>query len=422
MNGTKGAYMSARRAKAVALVLSVVMIVSALGIATVGASATTAAKNGWVKETSTRGDSIYKYYNRGEIVIGWLKSTTGKWYYLSGGAAGMGTDYGEMVTGWGVDNYLDKYYFGTDGALRTGWQKIAYTEASGTTGSAWYYLGADGKAPADGWSYVNGHWYYFAGHDLSGDGVLQQREPKGLMCFGLVWDEGELYYLGDPNDGSLKTGWQFLTPTNSNQTSTISYGNQGYLYLGQYGYGVWMYFESNGAAVRDTWKSIDGKWYYFNEYGVMAVGSYDGYVLGSKADGSLQTGWQKTNGVWYYYDAAGSKYQNQWLSYNGAWYYLGENGRMYDDEWVENWDGSWFYLGKGGVMLTGWYESKSAGAWYYFDANGAAHTGWLQLGSNWYFFDDDNQMIKGGILDVNGTRYYFDTNGALSWEHAVYSN
>jgi glucan-binding YG repeat protein len=219
----------------------------------------------------------------------------------------------------------------------------------------------------------------------------------------------------------MKTGWQFVVP-GWDPAGLDLYENTVYGLTG--GGGAWMYFESNGAAVRDGWKSIDGKWYYFNALGVMNAGNdilaSEGYVLGSKADGSLQLGWQKIGSEWYYYDANGGRYENRWLSYNGAWYYLGTGGVMYADAGYII-DDELYWFSKSGSMVTGWVKD-SAGTWYHFADNGAATIGWLQWQGKWYWFNEDDwAMVKGGYVDINGTRYYFDTSGALASESSIWT-
>ena len=69
------------------------------------------------------------------------------------------------------------------------------------------------------------------------------------------------------------------------------------------------------------WISLNGKWYYLNDNGVMV------------------TGWINLNGEWYYLNSSGVMVTG-WLNLNGTWYYMyasGKNGNKYNNRWMENW-------------------------------------------------------------------------------------
>lgn len=106
----------------------------------------------------------------------------------------------------------------------------------------WWYKFNDGTYPADEWYKINGKWYLF--------------NKEGYMLYGWQWsDGGNWYYLGDRNDGAMKTGW-VLTG------------------------GKWYYFNSQGA-MQVGWQEINNQWYYFGE------------------DGAMETGWLKYKGQYY---------------------------------------------------------------------------------------------------------------------------
>jgi glucan-binding YG repeat protein len=56
------------------------------------------------------------------------------------------------------------YYFGSNGAMRTGWIRIpgVIYKIDGTRGDAWCYANASG-AIQFGWQKLGGKWYYFEG-------------------------------------------------------------------------------------------------------------------------------------------------------------------------------------------------------------------------------------------------------------------
>ena len=103
----------------------------------------------------------------------------------------------------------------------------------------------------------------------------------------------------------------------------------------------WKYRNPDGSFLAETWKQIDGQWYYFNE------------------DTYMATGWLLDGKTWYYLKASGAM-ATGWLLDGNTWYYLKANG----------------------AMVTGWLQL--GGTWYYLKANGMMATGWLLDGKTWY--------------------------------------
>jgi hypothetical protein len=97
----------------------------------------------------------------------------------------------------------------------------------------WWYKHSDGSYTSNDWEKINNEWYLF--------------DTEGYMLYGWQYSNGaNWYYLGDENDGSMKTGW-ILTE------------------------GKWYYMNSDGA-MQIGWLKIDNEWYYFNPDGSMATG------------------------------------------------------------------------------------------------------------------------------------------------------
>ena len=134
----------------------------------------------------------------------------------------------------------------------------------------------------------------------------------------------------------------------------------------------------------NSWKQVDGKWYFYDE------------------NGNRATGWKYIDNAWYYLNDSGVM-QTGWLNDNGTWYYLNNSGAM-QTGWLND-NGTWYYLNDSGVMQTGWLNDN--GAWYYLNNSGAMQTGWLNDNSTWYYMYDSgvmatNTVIDGWIIDDNG--------------------
>lgn len=99
--------------------------------------------------------------------------------------------------------------------------------------TGWWYKHSDGSYSKDAWEKINDKWYLF--------------NEKGYMLYSWQYSNGgNWYYLGNDNDGSMKTGW-ILTDNK------------------------WYYMNSDGA-MQIGWQKIDNEWYYFDKSGAMQTG------------------------------------------------------------------------------------------------------------------------------------------------------
>lgn len=158
----------------------------------------------------------------------------------------------------------------------------------------WGYRYPDGSLSKDGWSEIDGLWYYF--------------NEDGVMCTGWRPVGGQQYYLYD--NGQMAVGWSKIG-------------------------GSWYYFrpETEGAFLKGSmmtpgWHVIGPYYYYFN------------------GDGSLYTGWLKENGKTYYLNELDNSLQGTmftgWIRREEKTYFADSNGEI-----LEGWnqiDGSWYYF------------------------------------------------------------------------------
>ena len=180
----------------------------------------------------------------------------------------------------------------------------------------------------------------------------------------------------------------------------------------------WYYYK--GGKKQTGWQKVDGTWYYLNSSGVM------------------QTGWLKDRGTWYYLESSGAM-ATGWEKVNGTWYYFNSSGAM-----LTGWQdigGARYYLNSSGAMLTGW--QKIDGNWYYFysggsiatnteidgwsiDENGVAtkieqvQNGWLQVGNDTLYYIEG--VAQTGLVDIEGSRYYFNENGIMQTGWQIIDN
>lgn len=254
-----------------------------------------AISQGWLKQ----GNSWYYLDEKtGAMKTGWQK-VKGTWYYLTPGS-------GAMQEGWILLGNTWYYLTPGNGAMQEGWILL---------GSTWYYLTPGNGAMQTGWQLIDGTWYY-----LNGSGAMQ---TGWVIPNGRTW-----YYLA--GNGAMLTGWQlingtwyYLTPENgAMQTGWIRPDGKTWYYLhgnGAMAANAWIdgyyYVGANGAMATNTWVGnyyvgADGRW----------IPNYDPVVYGGK--------WEKSGNSWYFKMADGSYLKNRWQKIDGKWYHFNESGVM----------------------------------------------------------------------------------------------
>ena len=141
---------------------------------------------------------------------------------------------------------------------------------------------------------------------------------------------------------------------------------------------------------------------YLKEENANKVGYF--YVdMGSSANTSSQ-GWENTDRGWKYKESSGSYVTNTWKQVDGIWYFFDGEGHI-ATSWRQI-DGAWYFFNASGAMLTGWVQSGND--WYYMNPSGAMATGWVQSGNDWYYMSPSGAMLSntttadGYRLDASG--------------------
>lgn len=249
-----------------------------------------------------------------------------------------------------------------------GWE---YDAAS----NQWFYY--QNSAPAKGWLYTGGFWYWF--------------DNEGVMAVGLTECAGGRYLLNAGDDasipyGAMRLGWVACDDG-------------------------WRFFNASGAMER-CWLLDGSNWYWLDpETGIMATGATQcgssSYCFG--ASGAMAFGWAYDRGTWYYADSSG-ELQSGWLHKWGAWYWLDPSTKAMATGLVN--DGSSLYaMGASGAMETGW--ALVDGAWYHAAESGVLDAGWYRDGSSWYWLDPGTRAMATGEFEAYGDHYYALTDGAI---------
>ena len=323
-----------------------------------------AVKKGWVETTVDR-ETVWNYYdNNGNMIKNqWFQSpSSGLWYYFDRD--------GVMVTGWGEESAIDGYWFDSSGAMATGWREIpleeerTYGPSAGTGDKGYFYFGGNGKV-CEGWNRIGDKWYYL------NDGYVDDFSDY-QMVYGEVEIDGDQYYFGESNDGSMKTG-RVKVISETNPGSPSSQSTESY-YL----------YNDGGVRVEEGWGKYNNVWYYIHD-GIIVTNSFLALDSSDNVEEDIE-------------DAA-----------------------------------SVYYMDKDGVMKTGWVEVSSENQsgpnmtkgkiCYFFNSNGRMATGWKKDGNKWYYLNtskspdanfEKGQMVT-GLFTVKSEQktYFFNNNGEM---------
>jgi glucan-binding YG repeat protein len=164
----------------------------------------------------------------------------------------VGHQYSETGTVAGVNTKCDLDIFDESILISDYPKQGEWLQGQDPNSDRWWYKYSDGAYPADCWKKIDGKWYLF--------------DKEGWMFHDWKSDGGVWYFLGNSNDGAMKTGWQLINNR-------------------------WYYFNDDGS-MQTSWKKIGDDWYFFN------------------ADGYMMTGWVQDNGNDYLLDSHGVMYSN----------------------------------------------------------------------------------------------------------------
>ena len=268
-----------KNSKIVALVATAALLVLGAAFTSMAASYNWYQQDGEWRCKNASGDDYYSE---------WAKSGA-DWYWLD--------DDGWMAREALVDD--DTKYVDADGKMvKNQWVKLADDEGN----EYWNYFQAGGKKmvgkddvkPVT----VNGKKYIFNqdGKMLSG-WVLAGYADAADDDY--AWKDG-IYYCGDEDDGAVTLGWRQIECYNEEEDFV---DNNYWFWFGTNGI---KFAATDGATLKE--KTINGKGYAFNEYGVMKA-EWEAV----RATAATATNATVSNYSWFHTVEDGSKFANGWF-------------------------------------------------------------------------------------------------------------
>ena len=368
------------------------------------------------------------YYENGEPVcgreFGVFDEVDNCYYYYR--AYGDGHLY---VNEW-FEDYVDKYYYDSNGREVTGFVEINgtlyYFEPYLSRGGAFYddkgdlyIVDKNGVATLagteNGWVETeDGNKYYLINGEavknqvIEIDGDYYGFNYDGVMYLDRVFDiyrygEGQKYYCAGEDGKLIVSAW---------------YED----YLGEK-----YYFGDDGEAMLGL-QEIDGILYCFDDFnGRLQTerfvedeqGNYyyaDGNGVGTLIEGN--DGWHELpDGNWSYF-IDGYPVENEALKIGSKYYAFNRYGIMFTEGPCVIYVGETyanFYRAKadGSLYVNEWYEDKENSDWYYYFGDGRAKEGPHNVGGTTYIFTYEGKMMTSCIYtDKNtGDQYEVGSNG-----------
>ncbi len=400
-----------------------------------------------------------KYYGadgRQVTKTGWYKVDT-KWIYIQNGSLCYGDTYEINKTVYAFDyqgfmvtnDWYDGVYYNADGiavkksTIKDGWQlyggRYYYYKNGFLVRNTWvgdYYIGSEGymlrnQETPDNY-YVGNDGKYVKNTVINGkviksNGKIAKNEfvtiggkkyyatGYGYTCNYEAYVIGNnLYQFKYTNvNGYSVTEYVKTIATNVENNKWYQFGNQwAYVREGQViregiaEIGGANYYFSNGVMITDvlTEASTSSNYYYDYDNGRVTNFGSDGKEVKNRsgwvgglyygADHKTSFGWVQVNGKLYhgYSDPGRSEYE----VINGRIYQFDTKTGAFKNEVYK---------------YNGWLQVGSD--WYYFE-NGTAVRDAKTIGKATYAFDYDGRMLKNSILySNNGDRYYVNSEGII---------
>ena len=381
-----------------------VAVLSTAALLAIGASMTSFAATGWAEE-----DGTWVYYDRNgdKVTDKWAKSGN-NWYYLD--------NNGEMAIDTLIEDGDNYYYVDVNGVMAANqWVAIDNEDAGDDNEPEhyWYYFQANGKALKNGdnnkvaLKTVNGKKYAFDDEGKMLYGWVKSDDASRIDdTDGDAFKDGD-YYFGGEDDGAMTTGWVLMDITYNEATSDNEIAP---VFNDDEDQSRWFYFKSNGKKIKaegddiQKGKTINGKKYEFDQYGVMtAEWSLD---VKKASDAGVRDAYstQATNS-----NARTAQYSHLWRYFNSV-----EDGSRVSKGWFKVVAAEYMNYDK---------NNDDEDAWYYADGNGRIYTAAFKtIKGKKYAFREDGRMVNGlkfikqnnageiiGVVADDNTGHQFDT-------------
>ena len=249
----------------------------------------------------------------------------------------------------------------------------------------------------------------------------------GEVLKGCIEKIGDSYYAFDIDGNLYPEGSVAIGGSSGDEYYLIK--ADGSLYVNEWYKTEWgtRYYYGEGGKACSGLQIIEGKQYYFSEWGGLytdtIVAAEDGKYYFCDEDGVaiertlVNNAWTEVDGK-YYYVKDGTLLRNCIEKIGDFYYGFKSNGAMYADEYFSCWNEenqiSDFYRAKadGKLYCSEWYQDENKN-WYYYKEDASMARGTTKIGETTYYFDVDGVLKANGAVEVGTSYRLADENG--SW-------
>ncbi len=174
------------------------------------------------------------------------------------------------------------------------------------------------------------------------------------------------------------------------------------------------YFDAGGEMLKDRWKTVGDRLFYFTKDGSAAVGvtavrgvrylfgaggalktdgfyRYDGDVYCVNSKGKIQTGWRKNGENQYFFNSRGVMQKDRWIRTGENLFHVDGRGVMQKNRWIKTGE-NLFHVSSRGVM------QKDC---------------WIRTGENLFHVDSRGILQKNRWIRVSDKVYYVGDHGIM---------
>ncbi len=264
----------------------------------------------------------------------------------------------------------------------------------------YYYFDEQTGAAITGLKYVPAHgkYYYFQG----AEGVAK----------GFRTDSDGIRYFS-PTTGTMQFGFKTIEGKYyhfNEETGLLSNGWFENVDSASGKTNVYYFRGLDGAATGLC--EIDGSLYYFNDYGIRRKGFYEVDGVAYYFDPAAVTGirYVDSHGKYYYFQGRDGVAKGFHTDGEGIRYFNPSTGTM--QVGTKTIDGKYYYFDtKTGLLRTGWFSSYDDATGgintFYFRGIDGAAIGLQEIDGDWYYFNEYG-VARTGRMKIDGAIYYFD--------------